>query len=826
MSFFDEEKQIIPLITCENDHYKFHADTIDWLSTCDVPICPISCAGRYRTGKSFLLNRLSGADSNCGFGVGDSIQACTKGLWVYKQFFDGPNDTKIIFIDTEGIDALDANDTHDVRIFTLALLLSSTFLYNSVGAIDETALQTLNLMTRVVNNIKVSNDESRQDLSPHMPHFFWILRDFSLRLTDKQNNPITCDEYLENALQSGDKNKCHIRDAIRNAFLKRKLITLPRPTNDDNNINRLETRLMSMTTKFKDSLDDFKKQLFDKVTPIQANNISLNGNSYVELIKYYTQIITTDAVPVIQDSWALLAAVHSRDLKDRLVSSMEVYLSDLHFFEGRESLNETINSKINELVMDFDRSCMKPCDTGLKTQLVDRLELLRDRHLKNIHEKVAQMVREKLSTVEHISCKEPMQFLDTLKSFRASLTHCEKEILCMIDSKLLDQLCNVWLVELLQASESSAMECVKLREQVERKEMDFKDALEVKTRDFDMEKERLQLSYASLQEENNSLLTEKELLEEKLTEVPKTQHACEVQDIESGKDNVLVSELEEELNAWKHQRLTFESEIASGKDALERLQTKNAELLEERETTLLTHRQLETNWNSGIEKLENEARIASEQLRAELTAEIHKNKTLQDEFKRELMEQQNKAVENEKLYDQKIRLMQDAHESEVQNNKEFIKKGREQAESLSSKVMEVHNTMMSDIRSSNEKMRENQTKYNKSQMEMQSRYTEIIKENEQNKTENKHLKRRIGDVEECEKEFKRIKGLNQDAELNITRLNTEITLLRQYFTEANDEKEKLRKENMRLYGELSILNADRKLQQAREKIENSNLISL
>ena len=47
-----------------------------------------------------------------------------KGPKWYKKFFPGPNSTNIVFIDTEGIDALDANDTHDVRIFTLALLLS------------------------------------------------------------------------------------------------------------------------------------------------------------------------------------------------------------------------------------------------------------------------------------------------------------------------------------------------------------------------------------------------------------------------------------------------------------------------------------------------------------------------------------------------------------------------------------------------------------------------------------------------------------------------------------------------------------------------------
>ncbi len=37
--------------------------------------------GKYRTGKSFLLNCLLGRQS--GFVVGPTIEACTKGIWIW-----------------------------------------------------------------------------------------------------------------------------------------------------------------------------------------------------------------------------------------------------------------------------------------------------------------------------------------------------------------------------------------------------------------------------------------------------------------------------------------------------------------------------------------------------------------------------------------------------------------------------------------------------------------------------------------------------------------------------------------------------------------------
>ena len=45
----------------------------------------IAVAGKYRTGKSFLLNRiLLQQEKEFGFGVGPTINPCTKGLWVWN----------------------------------------------------------------------------------------------------------------------------------------------------------------------------------------------------------------------------------------------------------------------------------------------------------------------------------------------------------------------------------------------------------------------------------------------------------------------------------------------------------------------------------------------------------------------------------------------------------------------------------------------------------------------------------------------------------------------------------------------------------------------
>ncbi len=123
------------------------------------PIAVVSVAGLYRTGKSYLLNRIL-LNRNNGFGVGPTINPCTKGLWCWGVPLKGlsPEGEKVnvLIIDSEGIGALDEDQNHDIKIFTLAILSSSIFIYNSVGSIDENALQNLSMVVNLTKNIQLN----------------------------------------------------------------------------------------------------------------------------------------------------------------------------------------------------------------------------------------------------------------------------------------------------------------------------------------------------------------------------------------------------------------------------------------------------------------------------------------------------------------------------------------------------------------------------------------------------------------------------------------------------------------------------------------------
>lgn len=84
-----------------------------------------------------------------GFGVGPTVNPCTKGMWVWGTPIMVGN-TSVLIIDSEGTGALNDSDVnHDTKIFALAVLLASTFVYNSVGPIDEGALESLGLVVNL-----------------------------------------------------------------------------------------------------------------------------------------------------------------------------------------------------------------------------------------------------------------------------------------------------------------------------------------------------------------------------------------------------------------------------------------------------------------------------------------------------------------------------------------------------------------------------------------------------------------------------------------------------------------------------------------------------
>lgn len=302
----EEEREVVPLVRVTGEgEYVAEESTLKWLSERKDPFVVMMLAGKFRTGKSFLLNRVMESPPGCGFGVGDTVQACTRGIWVCKRFLQVEGGRDVLVVDTEGIDALDVESAHDMRIFALAVLLGSAFCFNSHSHIDEAAVQTLSLMTRVASSMSSVS---------HSPSLYWILRDFSLSMVDEKGEAMTHEQYLESALSpSSGGNKCSTREAIKSIFQKRHLVTLPRPHKSEaSKLEKMDKKGNSsscVNAKFERFVHTFRSHVSKNAPCISAGGVPMTGAIYASYVDEIVRLVNTSgSVPPLCDAWSLLTS--------------------------------------------------------------------------------------------------------------------------------------------------------------------------------------------------------------------------------------------------------------------------------------------------------------------------------------------------------------------------------------------------------------------------------------------------------------------------------------------------------------------------------------
>ncbi len=447
----------IPFITFDTSTKKFIISKEAKKIICNpnyTEVGIISLVGKYRTGKSFLLNRfLKQANENNlninsenenikienseikinknynGFDVGPTIKPCTKGIWIWPNPIiiknnHSKNSFPSFLIDTEGLGAYDEEINHDTKIFLIAILISSLFIYNSFGTIDENALNNLSLILNLSKNIKLRNSSFKneeEEMGKYFPSLLWLLRDFALKLEDNEGNVITAKQYLENALmeQKGMSDiiieKNQVRKLIKTYFPERDCFPLVRPVENENDLQNLQNLSdENIRPEFLNQCQLLTNKILKKIKPKNFNQKILSGEMLFSLIESVISSINEGVIPVIENSWKYVINTEClknlngiiKEYKENIIKYQKDNFDKSDYFSLLENYNQNLCNELIQKFQDENSSKFDDIDEYVKKLKIglnqefkkineDNFNLLKDKYILELDKEINKSISDK-----------------------------------------------------------------------------------------------------------------------------------------------------------------------------------------------------------------------------------------------------------------------------------------------------------------------------------------------------------------------------------------------------------------------------------------------
>ena len=293
-----------PLVYKEDGQYKLRDEGLALISCEDGPLSVVAITGKYRTGKSFLINHgiLGSPPGKKSFKVGHTVNACTKGITAFIL-----RDPACLVLDTEGTASSEAGIQSDGELMGIALALSSMFVHNAVGPIDEEAIANLAVVAAAAESIMGDLGDETDD----RPIFVWAMRDCHLTLETSAGKALTGTAYLDQQLHLDNSE---VRARILKAFPQRKCFALVRPTLDEGSL-QAAVAYKNLRPEFVDSLTEFRDYVC-AAPPKRLRGTSLSGRALVSLATSLIAAANEGRVPRIADAWTGVVATLQREAED------------------------------------------------------------------------------------------------------------------------------------------------------------------------------------------------------------------------------------------------------------------------------------------------------------------------------------------------------------------------------------------------------------------------------------------------------------------------------------------------------------------------------
>jgi len=276
-------------------------------------IAVAAISGLQRSGKSFLLDLLTERKQR-----GDRCSSApTQGLWLHGALDGDAGSPLLALVDCEGLDGAGSDPAHSSRLMTLCALLSSVFVMNSSGRLDDDVFSALAPICRLDANAEERGGE------PCRPELLWLLRDLP-----PEELVESADDHLESALYSTAAGRDatsrqparEVRQGLLKFFRHRGCVALPPPVPGAQLHQLDQLPFSALSDEFRGGLERLRSHL---VAGCLANPKAVGGQplgclSFVALLRQLVAAVNDDRILSMKGAWETVQHTVCGTLADEL----------------------------------------------------------------------------------------------------------------------------------------------------------------------------------------------------------------------------------------------------------------------------------------------------------------------------------------------------------------------------------------------------------------------------------------------------------------------------------------------------------------------------
>ena len=203
------------------------------------------------------------------------------------------HDFTTVLLDTEGIDAVGASETMAMSLLTLTTLLSSFLIYNSKKVPQKVDLDKMRCFSQLSSSLLAQCGESVSRRA-FFPHFLRLLRDVSLKMTNREGEVVGPTEFLHKRVLASESGELtDLGKSLVSVFPSMECATLPIPSAKRDIIRGIVEQQDKLKPAFNAAVGALIQQILQNVAPKKGvdGTTTVNGKALAALAGGYVEAV-------------------------------------------------------------------------------------------------------------------------------------------------------------------------------------------------------------------------------------------------------------------------------------------------------------------------------------------------------------------------------------------------------------------------------------------------------------------------------------------------------------------------------------------------------